>query len=265
MTAPSGGALHGRVAVVTASTRGMGRGIAEALIAQGAQLVVSGRSPESGAKALAELGAGDRAVQIPCDARDQSQVEALVDGAVAHFGRLDVLVNSAGGSDGFAPVHELSDAAWMNAMDFILNSAFWATRRALPTMVAQGSGRIINISSIEGKLGNKANIAHYITAKHAMNGFTKAVAFEYGRKGVTSNAICPGAVETAAFAENGRAYAEQTGVTYDDFIAMYADESATGRLNTVEEVSALAVLLAGPVGAGFNGALLNVDGGTSPY
>jgi 3-hydroxybutyrate dehydrogenase/3-oxoacyl-[acyl-carrier protein] reductase len=98
-----------------------------------------------------------------------------------------------------------------------------------------------------------------------MNGFTKAVAFEYGRSGLTCNAICPGAVETAAFAENGRAYAEGAGIGYDDFVEMYAKESAIGRLNTVEEVAQLAVLLAGPVGGGFNGALLNVDGGTSPY
>lgn len=259
------GALDGQVAVVTASSRGMGRGIAEAFLTEGARVVISGRSVESGSKALEELAAGEQAIQIPCDARQQSQVEALIDGAYSYFGRLDVLVNCAGGSDGFALVHELSDDAWTNAMDFILNSTFWATRRALRTMLALGGGRVINISSIEGKLGNKANIAHYITAKHAINGFTKAVAFEYGRKNITCNAICPGAVETAAFAENGRAYAEGAGVTYDDFIEMYASESATGKLNTVEEVAALAMLLAGPVGGGFNGALLNVDGGTSPY
>jgi len=131
----SGTALAGQVAVVTASTRGMGRGIVEAFLAEGARVVVSGRSEESGAKALAELDCGDRAISVPCDARNQADVEALVDRSVAHFGRLDVLVNSAGGSDGFAPVHELTDEAWTNAMDFILNSAFWATRRALPTMV----------------------------------------------------------------------------------------------------------------------------------
>jgi 3-hydroxybutyrate dehydrogenase len=257
--------LTDQVAVITASSRGMGRGIAEAFLAEGARVVVSGRSAESGTVALAELGAGDRAIQVPCDARDQAQVEALIDATVQRFGRLDILVNSAGGSDGFASVHQLSDAAWTNAMDFILNSTFWATRRALQTMVRQGSGRVINISSIEGKLGNKANISHYVTAKHAVNGFTKAVAFEYGRQGITCNAICPGAVETAAFAENGRAYAEGAGIDYDDFVAMYADESAIGRLNTVAEVAAMAVLLAGPAGGGINGALLNVDGGSAPY
>lgn len=124
---------------------------------------------------------------------------------------------------------------------------------------------MINIYSIEGKLGSKANIAHYIATKHAINGFTKAVAFEYGSKDITCNAICPGAVETAALAENGPSHAKGAGVSYDDFVAMYADESAIGRVTRARKSPPLAVLLAGPVGGGFNGALLNVDGGTSPY
>src|SRR3546814_3135105 len=100
-------------------------------------------------------------------------------------------------------VHELSDEAWDNAFTFIVDSAFWATRAALPVMLEQGGGRVINISSVEGKMGNKAAVSHYISAKHAMNGFTKAVAFEYGQQGITSNAICPGAVETERTKEIG--------------------------------------------------------------
>jgi NAD(P)-dependent dehydrogenase (short-subunit alcohol dehydrogenase family) len=258
-------ALAGRVAVITASSRGMGRGIAEHFLAEGASVVVSGRTEESGAKALAELGAGDRAAAFPCDARDQAQVEALIDSAAAHFGRLDILVNCAGGSDGFALIHEMTDEAWHNAMDFVLNSAFWGTRRALPHMLANGFGRIINISSIEGKQGNKPNVAHYITAKHALNGLTKATAFEYGKQGVTCNAICPGAVETDTFQELGGAYAAQAGLSYDAFKQMYTDETPLGRLNTVEEVAALAVLLASEPGGGINGSLINVDGGAVPF
>ena len=258
-------ALAGRVAVITASSRGMGRGIAEHFLAEGASVVISGRTEESGAKALAELGAGERAVSFPCDARDQAEVEALVDRAAAHYGRLDILVNCAGGSDGFALIHEMTDEAWRNAMDFVLNSAFWGTRRALPHMLADGFGRIINISSIEGKQGNKPNVAHYITAKHALNGLTKATAFEYGKRGITCNAICPGAVETDTFQDLGGAYAEQVGLSYDEFKQLYTDETPLGRLNTVGEVAALAVLLASGPGGGINGSLINVDGGAVPF
>ena len=128
--------------------------------------------------------------------REQAEVEELIDGARRHFGGVDILVNNAGGSDGFALIHELSDEAWANALAWNLNGAFWATRRGLPYMLASRWGRIIAISSVEGKQATKAMVSHYITNKHAINGFVKAVAFEYGPHGITSNAICPGAIET---------------------------------------------------------------------
>ena len=227
--------------------------------------MVSGRSAEKGQQALDEMKAGDDAHFIACDVLRQEQVEALIDGTVAHFGRVDILVNNAGGSDGYAMVHELSDEAWNKAQDWILNSTFWATRRALRDMLPRKWGRIIFISSVESKMANKAMVSHYITSKHAMNGFAKAVAFEYGPMGITSNAICPGALETDLTKENGPAAAEAMGITYEQFLETYAAESMIKRLNTVEEVAAMAVLLASPEGGGITGALLNVDGGTASW
>jgi NAD(P)-dependent dehydrogenase (short-subunit alcohol dehydrogenase family) len=259
------GQLQERVAVITGGTRGIGRGIAEAFLAEGARVVVSGRSAAKGEQALAEMGGGDRNHFIACDARDRGAVRALVDGSAEHFGTVDILVNNAGGSDGFANVHEMSDEAWDNALDWTLNSTFWATRAALKYMVASQWGRVIAISSVESKQANKAMVSHYITAKHGMNGFVKAVAFEYGTQGITSNAICPGAVETDLTMEAGPAAAEAMGVTYEQFLEAYASESMIKRLTTVEEVAAMALLLASPVGAGITGALINVDGGTASW
>ena len=259
------GTLDGTVALVTAASGGIGRGIAEAFLAEGASVVMTGRSAEKGEKALSEIGLPDRTAFLPGDAKSKDDVAGWVASTVERFGRIDVLVNNAGGSDGFAPVHELTDEAWENAFTFIVDSAFWATRAALAVMLENGGGRVINISSVEGKLGNKAAVSHYISAKHAMNGFTKAVAFEYGTQGITSNAICPGAVETERTKEIGPAFAAENGLTYEEYLADYAKDAAIGRLNTVEEVGAMAVLLAGPAGGGITGALLNVDGGTSPY
>ena len=255
--------LAGRVALITGGTRGIGRGIAEAFLAEGASLVVNGRSPEKGARCLAELRAGERAHFVAGDVRVQRDVERVVDDAVGRYGRVDVLVNNAGGSSGYAPVAELSDEAWQDAAGWILHSAFWATRRALRDMLPRRWGRIINISSVEGKQANKAAVAHYITFKHALNGFTKAVAFEVGSHGITSNAICPGAVETDLMRDFGPAAAEAAGITYAEFLARYAQEAAIQRLNTVEEVAAVAVLLASEVGGGITGALLDVHGGTA--
>ncbi len=255
--------LAGRVALVTGGTRGIGRGIAAAFLAEGARVVINGRSPEKGAATLAELGAGERAQFVAADVRSQREVEGLVDETVARFGRIDVLVNNAGGSSGYALVADLSDEAWRDAMDWIVSSTFWATRRALRDMLPRRWGRVINISSVEGRQASKAAVAHYITAKHALNGFTKAVAFEYGPNGITSNAICPGAIETDLMRDNGPAAAKAAGITYAEFLTRYAQESAIKRLNTVEEVAAVAVLLASDAGGGITGALIDVDGGTS--
>ncbi len=150
-----GNSLEGRVALVTGGTRGIGRGIAEGFLSEGASVMMSSRSEAKGAQALAEVDAGDRADFVSCDARDRESVNAMVDATVARFGRVDILVNNAGGSDGFAPVHLMTDEAWDNALSLGINTAFWATRRALASMVEHGWGRIINISSVEGKLGNK--------------------------------------------------------------------------------------------------------------
>ena len=259
------GTLDKRVAVITGGTRGIGRGIAEAFLAQGAAVVVRGKSAEKGQQAVEEMGGGDRVAFIACDVRDQSQIEALIDEVARRYGTVDILVNNAGGTDGWALVHELSDEAWFNALNWNLNQVFWASRRALKYMLPRGWGRIINISSVEGKQANKPAVSHYITNKHAINGLTKAIAHEYGAQGVTCNAICPGAVETDLMKEAGPVVAEQAGITYEQFLDNYAQESAIKRLNTVEEVAAMAALLASDVGGGITGALINVDGGTAQW
>ena len=257
--------LDHRVAVITGGSRGIGRGIAEAFLAQGATVVISGKSREKGQQALDEMGAGDRARFVECDVRDQGQLNALVDEAAKQHGSVDILVNNAGGTDGFALVHAMTDQAWLNALDWNLNAVFYGSRRALKYMLDRGWGRIINISSVEGKQGNKPAVSHYITNKHAINGLTKAIAHEYGPQGITCNAICPGAIETDIMKVAGPAAAEQAGITYEDFLNNYAQESAIKRLNRVEEVAAMAVLLASDVGGGITGALINVDGGTSQW
>jgi NAD(P)-dependent dehydrogenase (short-subunit alcohol dehydrogenase family) len=259
------GALTKRVAVVTGGTRGIGRGIAEAFLAQGAAVVVSGKSADKGQQAVDEMGGGDRVSFLACDVRDQRQIEQLIDETAKRYGSVDILVNNAGGTDGWALVHELSDDAWQNALNWNLNAVFWASRRALRYMLDRDYGRIINISSVEGKQANKPAVSHYITNKHAINGFTKAVAHEYGPRGITCNAICPGAVETDLMKEAGPVVAKQAGITYEQFLDNYAQESAIKRLNTVEEVAAMASLLASDVGGGITGALINVDGGTAQW
>jgi 3-hydroxybutyrate dehydrogenase len=255
--------LHGKVAAVTGGSRGIGRAIAEGLLAAGARVAINGRNPSKGDAAIAEMDVGDRAIFIAGDVQKQADVENFISQTITTFGQVDILVNNAGGSSDYAPIAQLSDKAWMEASNWILNSAFWATRAALRNMESRQWGRIINISSVEGRQASKANVSHYITFKHALNGFTKAVAFEYGAAGITCNAISPGGVETDLMQEQGPAAAKSMGITYEEFKDSYAQEASIKRLNTVEEITAVALLLASDNGGGINGANLAVDGGTA--
>ena len=258
------GKLDGRVAVVTAGTRSIGRGIAEAFLAEGAKVVVSGRSAEKGARAVEEMG-GDNVHFIAADATSQSDIEALVDGTVEHFGKIDISVFNAGGVDKTSMVADFTDEEWQYELNFNLNQIFWGTRRSLKYMLPQGYGRILNMSSMYGKIVTPG-VAGYITNKHAIIGFSKATAHEVGQQGVTVNAICPGFVETDLFYESGPATVEAMGLPdLDALAAIMYNPTAIKRANTVEEVGALAVLLASKEGGGMTGGAYNVDGGASPY
>jgi 3-hydroxybutyrate dehydrogenase len=212
------GKLDGKVAVITSGSTGIGRGIGEAFLAEGASIVINGRDPEKGARALKEINAGDR----------------------GHFIRGDVTVK------------------WN------LYSAFWASRKALEYMIPQQSGRIINISSVEGKHGKPA-IPAYVTCKHALIGLTKAIARENGTSGITCNAICPGLVWTDVLVATGPDSAREMGLTFDQMVDQFAQETALKRISTIEEVAAVAVLLASDVAGGITGSAYNVDGGTAAY
>ena len=255
--------LTGKVAAITGGSRGIGRAIADAFLEAGASVAINGKSQEKGDQALAEMGTPERTLFIAGDVKDRDSVNAFIDGTIEHFGKVDILVNNAGGSTRYAPIAQLSDEAWDEAQNWILNSCFWASRRALGDMEKRGWGRVINISSVEGRQANKATVSHYITHKHAMNGFTKACAFEYGPMGITTNAISPGGVETDMMVTDGAKAAEAMGITYEEFKNVYAEEAAIKRMVTVDEIAAIALLLASDAGAGINGGIIPIDGGTS--
>lgn len=256
--------LAGKIAAITGGTAGMGRGIAEAFLAEGAKVALFARNADKGAKVLEEMGAGANGLFVAGDVMNQSDLEGFVDQAIAHFGTLDILVNNAGGAGDLQPLVNLSDHAFDEAMKWNVYSTFWASRRALPTMLGKGDGRIINISSMEGKHG-KAVLTAYSAAKHAVNGMTKSLAREVGAQGVTVNAICPGIVITDIIKNNGPATAKAMGLEFEEMIDLFAQEAAIKRPNTVEEVAAVAVLLASEAGAGITGQQISVDGGTAQY
>lgn len=260
--------LTGRVATISGGTRGIGRAIAEGFLRDGASVVINGRSATKGEQAVKEikqdLGVGDRVRFIQGDATSLDDCNNLIDQTVESYGSIDILVNNAGGSANNAPVAELTDEAMKFALDINLWSTFWCSRRALGHMIPKEWGRIMNVSSVEGKLG-KPGLSTYVTAKHAVNGLTKAMALEVGTLGITVNALCPGAIETDMMITEGAKAAESMGMKYEELLDWFAQESAIKRLNEVEDVALVASLLASEAGAGITGSLLSIDGGTSPY
>ena len=259
------GKLDGKVAAITGGTRSIGRAMAEAFLAEGAKVVVNGRTEEKGQQCLDEMDAGDNAAFYAGDASKQADVEGLVDFAVKKYGQLDIMCLNSGGVNMTAPVAMMSDEEWALEIDWNLNQVFWGMRKSLQHMIPRESGRILVTSSVEGKLG-KPGIPGYSATKHAVNGLVKSAAHEVGTMGITVNAILPGLIETDIVRETGPDSAIAMGLEgYDAMIEMFTAASAIKRPNRVEEVAAVALLLASDAGRNMTGCMFPVDGGTSPY
>jgi 3-hydroxybutyrate dehydrogenase len=259
------GKLDGKIACITGGTRSIGRGMAEAFLREGAKVVVNGRDAEKGAQCLEEMGGGANADFFAGDASKQDAVEGLIDFTIERYGQLDICCLNSGGVMNTAPVAQMTDEEWQLEVDWNLNHVFWGMRRALQHMIPRESGRILVTSSVEGKLG-KPGIPGYAATKHAVNGLVKAAAQEVGTEGITVNAILPGLIETDIVRATGPASAEAMGLgSYDALLDVFAQESSLKRLNTVEEVAAVAVLLASNAGRNMTGCMFPVDGGTMPY
>jgi len=256
--------LKGKIAAITGGSAGIGLAIAIAFLREGASVVIMARDAVKGAAAVEQLGGDERSAFIKGDATVQADIERFVDGTIERFGRIDILVNNAGGAGELLPLVDLTDESFDYTMKLCVYSTFWATRRALRPMIEQQFGRIINISSVEGKIG-KPVFSSYTAAKHAVNGLTKSTAQEVGTDGITVNAICPGLIITDIIKADGPATAKAMNLTFDEMVDLFSQESAIKQPNKVEQVAETALLLASDVGEGITGATWSVDGGTAPY
>ena len=260
------GKLDGKVAAITGGTRSIGRAMADAFLAEGAKVVVNGRDEQKGQQCLAEMDAGDNATFFAGDASTQATAEGIVDCAIETYGQLDIMCLNSGGVLNTAPVAQMTDEEWELEVNWNLNSVFWGMRKTLQHMIPRESGRVIVTSSVEGKLG-KPGIPGYAATKHAVNGLVKAAAQEAGTLGITVNSILPGLIETDIVRATGPDSAEAMGLEggYDALIEMFSEESAIKRPNTVDEVAAVAVMLASDAARNLTGMMFPVDGGTMPY
>ena len=241
--------LAGQVAVVTGASRGIGRAVAIALAAAGAQVVVNyARSSTAADEVVAEIvTAGGSAVAIQADVSQADQVDGLINGTLEQFGRVDVLVNNAGITrDTLLLRMKLED--WQAVIDLNLTGVFLCTRAVAKIMLKQRSGRIINIASVAGQLGNPGQ-ANYSAAKAGVIGFTKTVAKELASRGITANAVAPGFIETDMTDDLGNT----------DEIRKFIP---LGRFGQPEDIAGMVRFLAAdPAAAYITGQVFNVDGG----
>lgn len=244
--------LDGRVVIVTGAGRGIGRGIAEAFAEVGAHIVCAARTPAQLDEVAAAIrGHGARALTLPCDVNDRTQLEAVVARTMAEFGRVDVLVNNAGGSPPSGALRT-SERMFEEALRFNLTSAFLLSRLVIPHMLERDGGVILNVSSALSHMVEKGFVA-YGTAKAALNHMTRLLAFEMAPR-VRVNAIAVGAVETTALAPFLAASPELR----EKMEAM----TPMRRVGTTDDIAAAALYLCSPAASWVTGKVFEVDGGT---
>lgn len=246
--------LSGKVAVVTGSSRGIGRAIAERLAEHGARVVVSSRKREA-CEAVAEgiRGGGGDAHVIPCNISHKQALQELVDGTLAHYGGIDVLVCNAAVNPYFGPAAGMPDDAYDKIMNCNVRSNFWLCNMALPHMAGRGGGAVIVVSSIGGLRGS-AELGVYCLSKAADMQLVRNIAIEWGQKGIRANCIAPGLIRT----DFARALWEDP-----ERHRRRSRETPLGRIGEPDEIAGAAVFLAAPAGSFMTGQTMVIDGGVT--
>lgn len=246
--------LKDKVAIITGSTKGIGKAIAEQMANAGAKVVISSRKADACEAVLKEFQArGQEAIAVPCNVGQKDQLQALVDKTVAKWGRIDVLVCNAASNPVFGPLSKVPDDAFDKVMLTNVKSVFWLANLAIPHIAAQGGGSVIVISSI-GALRGSDVMGLYGTSKAAEMGLVRALAVEWGPKNVRVNTIAPGLVMT----DFARALWEDP-----ERRARREESTPLRRLGQPKDIGGVAVFLASEAGSFVTGQVIVADGGVT--
>ncbi|MBX9690543.1 MAG: 3-oxoacyl-[acyl-carrier-protein] reductase [Candidatus Obscuribacterales bacterium] len=241
--------LKDQVAVVTGSGRGIGRAIAEKLMAHGAKIVISDINEDLCNATAAELTSqGGEVIGVPCNVTVSESIDKMVEAVTAKWGRIDILVNNAGITRD-SLVMRMTDDQWQAVIDTNLTSAFKVTKPVLKVMSKQRYGRVVNIASTSGVHGNFGQV-NYASAKAGLIGFTKTIALEYASRNITSNAVAPGFIDTA-----------MTQALGEDIIKKILDKVPSGRMGTPDDIANAVLFFARPGSSYVTAQVLEVSGG----
>ena len=249
------GVLDGTVAVITGGGSGIGKATAIAFAREGAKVVIGNRNEAAGEATVSEIRAlGGECTFVRTDVTVAADVERLITSAVERHGTLDCVFNNAG-INLAGSVVEVSEEDWDRCLDTNLKSVFLGCKYALPHLIANGGGVIVNDSSNAGLIG-RPNDPVYCASKHGIIGLTKSIALRHGPQNVRANAICPGPIESQMMVEGREAMGDAA-----KFDVMAASQTALKRIAAAEEVAALVVFLASDVARNITGAAIPTDGG----
>lgn len=251
--------MKGKVAVITGAGSGIGYAIAKSFAAAGANFVIADLDAAAGERARSELQAlGVEGQFVAADVSKSADVRRLIETAARRFGRIDILVNNAG-LQHISPIVLFPEERWNYLIGVMLTGTFLCCKYALPHMIRQNWGRVINIASLHGKVASPFKAA-YIAAKHGVLGLTKVTALEVGEHHITANAICPAYVRTPLVDKQIDEQALRHQISREDVVRKIMTEpAAIHRLLEPEEVASLALYLCSDAAAGITGAALDMD------
>lgn len=243
--------LHGKVAIITGASSGIGRATAHLFAQHGAAVILNARGSEALDKVASEIRqSGGRAAVVPGDVAQTETQAKMVQAALDHFGRLDMAINNAGMVGQIAPLAEFDTQTWSDVMSVNLTSAFLASREQIPAMLKTGGGALVFVSSFVGTSVGLPGMAAYGAAKAGLMGLVKGITADYGAKGIRANALLPGGTDTSMAGNQAQ----------KDWAASL---HALKRIAQPEEIAAAALFLAGSMGSFVAGSALYADGGNA--